>query len=52
MPHAAPVMMSPMSYQEIKRTHDNNIMPYRCHWLWSLRHDNGVSNDGNDQQTL
>jgi len=30
-PHAAPVMMSPMSYQGIKRTRDNNIMAYRCH---------------------
>jgi len=27
-PHAAPVMMSPMSYQGMKRTHDNNIMAY------------------------
>jgi len=24
-------MMSPMSYQGMKRTHDNNIMVYRCH---------------------
>jgi len=24
--HAAPVMMSPMSYQGMKRTHDNHIM--------------------------
>jgi len=23
--------MSPMSYQGMKRTHDNNIMVYRCH---------------------
>jgi len=23
--------MSPMSYQGMKRTHDNNIMAYRCH---------------------
>jgi len=30
-PHAAPVMMSHMSYQWIQRTHDNNIMAYRCH---------------------
>jgi len=30
-PHAAPVMISPMSYQGMKRTHDNNIMAYRCH---------------------
>jgi len=38
-------MMSPMSYQGMKRTHDNNIMVYRCRlpW-WSLRHDKGVSN--------
>jgi len=30
-PHATPVMLSPMSYQGMKRTHDNNIMVYRCH---------------------
>jgi len=30
-PHAAPVMMSPMSYQGMKRTHDNDIMAYRCY---------------------
>jgi len=30
-PHAAPVMMSPMSYQGMKRTYDNNIMAYRYH---------------------
>jgi len=30
-PHAAPVMMSPMSYPGRKRTHDNNIMAYICH---------------------
>jgi len=24
-------MMSPMSYQGMKRTHDNNIMAYICH---------------------
>jgi len=30
-PHAAPVMMSPMSYQGMKRTHDNNSMAYLCH---------------------
>jgi len=30
-PHAAHVMMSLMSYQGMKRTHDNNIMAYRCH---------------------
>jgi len=43
--------MSPMSYQGMKLTHHNNIMVYRCHqpW-WSLRHDKGVSNDGNDQK--
>jgi len=29
-PHAAPVMMFPMSYQGMKRTHDNNIMAHRC----------------------
>jgi len=29
-PHAVPVMMSPVSYQGMKRTHDNNIMAYRC----------------------
>jgi len=49
-----PVMMSPMSYQGMKRTRDNNIiMAYRCHqpW-WSLRHDKGVSNDGNEQNTF
>jgi len=23
--------MSPMSYQGMKRTHDNNIMVHRCH---------------------
>jgi len=41
-----------MSYQGMKRTHDNNIMAYRCHWpWWSLRYDKGVSNDGNDQKT-
>jgi len=28
-PHAPPVMMSSMTYQGIKRTHDNNIMAYR-----------------------
>jgi len=28
--HAAPVMMSPMSYQGMKRTPDNNIMAYIC----------------------
>jgi len=31
VPHAAPVMMSPVSYQGMKRTHDNNIMAYICH---------------------
>jgi len=30
-PHASPVMISPTSYQGMKRTHDNNIMAYRCH---------------------
>jgi len=30
-PNAAPVMMSPMSYQGMKHTHDNNIMAYRWH---------------------
>jgi len=30
-PHAAPVMMSPVSYQGMKRTHDNSIKAYRCH---------------------
>jgi len=25
-PHTAPVIMSPMSYQGMKRTHDNNNM--------------------------
>jgi len=30
-PHTAPIMMSPMSYQWMKRTRDNNIMAYRCH---------------------
>jgi len=46
-------MMSPMSYQGKKLTNDNNSMAYRCHdpW-WSLGHDKGVSNDGNDQQTF
>jgi len=29
-PHPAPVMMSSMSYQGMKRTYDNNIMAYRC----------------------
>jgi len=29
--HAASVMMSPMTYQGMKRTHDNNIMTYQCH---------------------
>jgi len=29
--HAAHVMMSPMSYQGMKRTHDNSIMVYRCY---------------------
>jgi len=33
-PHAAPVMMSPMSYQGMKLTHDNNIMAYRWHYPW------------------
>jgi len=33
-PHAARVMTFPMSYQGNKNTHDNNIMAYRCHWLW------------------
>jgi len=28
-PRAATVMMYPMSYQGMKRTHDNNIMAYR-----------------------
>jgi len=37
----------------MKRTHDNNIMAYRCHqpW-WSQRHDKEVSNDGNDQKNV
>jgi len=30
-PHAAPVIMSPMLYQGMKRTYGNNIMAYRCH---------------------
>jgi len=39
-----------MSYQGMKHNHDNNTMGYRCNkpW-WSLRHDKGVSNDGNKQ---
>jgi len=44
-------MMSPMLYQGMKRTHDNNIMAsdvisHGC----SLRYYKGVSNDGNDQK--
>jgi len=30
-PSPQPVMMSPLSYQGMKRTYDNNIMAYRCH---------------------
>jgi len=45
-------MMSPMTYQGMKRTHDNNIMAYRCQPWWSPRHDKGVLNDGNDQKTF
>jgi len=30
-PHAVPVMISPVSYQGLKHTHDNNSMAYRCH---------------------
>jgi len=41
-------MMSPMSYQGIKRTHDNNVISNGG----SLRHDKVVSNDGNDQKTF
>jgi len=29
-PYSAPVMMPPLSYQGMKRTHDNNIMAYIC----------------------
>jgi len=36
----------------MKSTHDNNIMAYRYYSpLYSLRHDKGMSNDGNDQET-
>jgi len=42
-------MMSPMSYQGMRRTHDNNIVANR--W-WYPRHDKGVSNDGIDQKTF
>jgi len=35
-------MMSPRSYQGMRRTHDNSIMAYRCHYpWWSLRHNKG-----------
>jgi len=43
-------MMSPVSYQGMKGTHDNNIMAYICRE--QLRHDKGVSNEGKDQQNL
>jgi len=36
-PHAAPVMMSHMSYWGMKSTHDNAIMAYRCQsWNTSI----------------
>jgi len=41
-PHAAPVVISPMSYQGMKSTHDNNNIAYR----------KGSVNDGNDQKTF